>query len=1001
MRHLYNTILCLLPALFCQAQSLDFSVWSLEQGLPQSQVYALCEDKKGYLWLGTQGGGVCRFDGANFEVFSTDDGLPSNYIFALHKDKNDHLWAAGSAGLARFDNKQFQPVEGLQYPAYCLLNSPDGRLLCGAARGIWQYDDKSGAMQPLSAGIQLDAKAVYSMVTTPTGILFLGTDAGLWRFDPAQKNATALNSSAQIPAGAVQSMYLEGSLLYFTVSGSGIYAIDTETQKLRSRNVSASMERPLCLLRSADGNLWAGTQGNGLFKLNASDLSQLAHFTESDGLPHSHIRTLLEDHNGHLWIGTSGGGLAKPGSRAFRRYDRADGLPGNRIYALAQAPDGKLWVSAAQNGLAVLDSARWRLSNADSNFLSGVKTRSLAFDTAGMLWAATEGKGLIGMGRGNRTFFRRDNGFLPSDWVQKVLCDAYGNIWVGTAEGLVRLSRTPEGGWVKKIFSTREGLPANSITALAMDARGRVWAGSNNGALACIVNDMVEAKYGARDGLPSVQITGLALDAEGYCWVAYKGAGLYVGKNKFAPAATPQPLHSQNLYLLTADRLGNLWIGAENGVERLSIGSGRILSIEHFGKNEGFSGIETCQDAVLALDNGELWFGTMNGLMRYLPGSGGPEKSVPLLHFEQISLFYKPIEASAFAGKTAMLFAASGPGLELPWNQNHLSFSFKAVDLIHAGQLRYRWKLESADSEWSPWSDQVQVNYAQLAPGAYRFWVQAGVDEKTLSAPISAVFTIRKPWWDEWAFRLPLLGALLLLILGGARWYIRRIRQKEAAQREQLELQNKLLQLEQKSLQLQMNPHFIFNALNSIQSLIATQDYAVARQEINHFAKLMRGILHNSRKSVITLKAEMDTLEQYLRVEQFCQQNPFTFELTLECIADPEELEIPPMLLQPFVENAVVHGISPLPYPGHISVRFAFREQHLYCTIRDNGVGRERAARLREAKKPGHQSTALQVTQERLAALGGSLQFNDIVQPDGQIGGTEVLIDFGFLMPDF
>lgn len=998
---LYHSILCLLSALYCQAQSLDFSVWSLEQGLPQSQVYALCEDGQGYLWLGTQGGGICRFDGATFEVFSTDDGLPSNYIFAINKTPDGEIWAAGNAGLSRFRNKQFQPVEGLQYPAYCLYNSPDGRLLCGSARGIWQYDQGSGKLTPLRTNIVLDAKAVYCIAATPTGQLFLGTDAGLWLFDPATSNAVLLNSSAQIPPGAVQSMYLEGNLLYFTLSGSGVYALDIETQKLRFRNTAAGMERPLCLLRSADGMLWAGTQGNGLFRLDNTLQFTGTHFTESDGLPHSHIRTLLEDHNGHLWIGTSGGGLAKPGSRAFRRYDRADGLPGNRIYALAQAPDGKLWVSAAQNGLAVLDSARWRLSNADSNFLSGVKTRSLAFDTAGTLWAATEGKGLIAMSRERRVFFRRDNGFLPSDWVQKVLCDARGNVWAATAEGLLRLQKNADGGWTKKSFSTREGLPANAISALAMDARGRLWAGSNNGALVCIANDVIEAKYGARDGLPGVQITGLALDAEGHCWVAFKGAGLYVGKHKFTPAAAPRALHSQNLYLLASDRLGNLWIGAENGVERLNIGGGRILGMEHFGKNEGFSGIETCQDAVLAGANGELWFGTMNGLMRYLPGSGGPEKSTPRLHFEQISLFYKPIEASAFANKAHLLFNADGPGLELPWNQNHLSFSFKAVDLIHAGQLRYRWKLESADAEWSPWSDQLQVNYAQLAPGTYRFLVQAGVDEKTLSAPLGAVFTIRKPWWDEWAFRLPLLSALLLLILGGARWYIRRIRQKEAAQREQLELQNKLLQLEQKSLQLQMNPHFIFNALNSIQSLIATQDYAVARQEIHHFAKLMRGILHNSRKSVISLKEEMDTLEQYLRVEQFCQQNPFTFEITSEGIADPEELEIPPMLLQPFVENAVVHGISPLPYPGHISLHFAAREQHLYCTIRDNGVGRERAARLREAKKPGHQSTALQVTQERLAALGGSLQFSDVLQPDGQIGGTEVLIDFGLLTPDF
>ena len=190
-----------------------------------------------------------------------------------------------------------------------------------------------------------------------------------------------------------------------------------------------------------------------------------------------------------------------------------------------------------------------------------------------------------------------------------------------------------------------------------------------------------------------------------------------------------------------------------------------------------------------------------------------------------------------------------------------------------------------------------------------------------------------------------------------------------------------------------MNPHFIFNAFNSIQSLIATRDYDVARQEINRFAKLMRSILNNSRKTSITLQEEMDTLEQYLLVEQFCQQNPFTF--TVQCAehVDAENLDIPPMLLQPFVENAVVHGVSHLSYPGRIDVFFEIQDEMLLCRITDNGPGREKAALLREAKKPGHQSAALAVTQERLATIGGSIQLRDRLDGDGEVCGTEVIIE--------
>jgi sensor histidine kinase YesM len=336
-----------------------------------------------------------------------------------------------------------------------------------------------------------------------------------------------------------------------------------------------------------------------------------------------------------------------------------------------------------------------------------------------------------------------------------------------------------------------------------------------------------------------------------------------------------------------------------------------------------------------------------------------------------------------------MLFEQKGDGLQLPWHQNHLSFAFKAIELSRDDAMKYRWRLEGADTEWSPWYTQNTVNYANLAPGTYRFWVQAaGSNLIAPSQAISAAFTIQKPFWQTWVFIVSTILLGVIVLLWGIRIYVQRVRSKELAQREQLELKNRLLQLEQKALQLQMNPHFIFNALNSIQSLIATQDYSVARQEITQFAVLMRGVLNNSRKTEISLQEEMDTLTHYLRVEQFCQQNPFTFEIRAGEDMEPDQIRIPPMLLQPFVENAVVHGVSHLEYPGHIRVVFSTSANSLLAQISDNGIGREKAALLREAKKPGHQSAALEVTRDRLLALGGQLTIGD-----GSESGTVVQVE--------
>lgn len=994
-------LLLLLFPLLLRAQSQQFTARSLESGLPQSQVYAMCEDRQGYLWVGTQGGGLSRFDGVDFWTFTTQEGLPSNFITALYEDREGRLWAGANEGLAFFDGRQFVTVPGGQALAVYTFLQVDAELLwLGTTRGIWQYSFKDKQLSKVSLDAALDKTPVYTLLYTEQNrTVWMGTLQGAWYFSQETGQTIHFNKKNKLPLLPVPAMARAGATLWMAQSNGVYVAVDWAAQTIRQTFSKPELENTTCLLSDPDGSLWAGTQTAGLFHLSPASDSVLLHLTEAEGLPHNHLRVLLRDHAERRWLGSSGGGFACMGTQAFRRYDRGDGLPGNRIYALAESPGGDVWAAVTQNGLARIDSSgRVQISAADSGYLAGVKCRSLAADREGNLWAGTERKGVLRMSPQGLKFFRKDNGFLPSDWVQKISIDAKGVVWVATAEGIASITFNPaDSSFFKKWYTTREGLPAGVVSTLQADAEGNLWFGMANGNVGLIRNGKLEALFGAQQELPALPVTSIALDAGRRCWFAGKGAGIYVknsGKNEgFVPLQTPQPLSSKNIYLLVFDKSGNLWAGTENGVDQLVLEKGRVTAVNHFGKKEGFSGIETCQDAGLCDRNGRLWFGTMNGLMRYIPNTSARQSSPPLLHFEQSSIFYKPIGVTAYAPQAARLFDGTAGGLSLPWDQNHLSFSFKAVELLEEEPLRYRWKLEGPDMDWSPWSRQTQVNYASLAPGVYRLWVQASSDGHTLSAPISAAFTIRKPFWQEWYFQLAVLLLLVGLVALVARTYVQHIRSTEARRREQLEMQNRLLQLEQKALQLQMNPHFIFNAFNSIQSLIATRDYDVARQEINRFAKLMRSILNNSRKTSITLQEEIDTLEQYLYVEQFCQQNPFTFTVQSAENVDAENLEIPPMLLQPFVENAVVHGVSHLSYPGRIEVLFEIQNDMLLCLITDNGPGREKAALLREAKKPGHQSAALLVTQERLAAIGGSIQLKDRVDGEGKVCGTEVRIE--------
>lgn len=975
----------------------QFTSWSLNENLPQSQVFAMFEDGKGYLWLGTQGGGVCKFDGTGFDVFTVTEGLPSNYIQAVYEDRRGRLWVGTNDGLCFFDGSRFQniPFPTATKPAvYAFLQTDDEHVVAATADGLWQFNHQTQKLKKLPVDAAVDHEAVYVLKTAHNAV-WLGAQTGLWRLSEGTK-AVNVTAKSKMPAGPVYAITATSDRIFYAAFGKGIVQVLPQTLQAQASKYHPELENVVCLAARYDGTLWAGGQTNGLFHVSSDGATILEHITESEGLPHNHLRVLLLDHNKRLWVGTSGGGFAHMGSQAFRRYDRSHGLPGARVYALAYDKQDRLWISGSQNGLAVLDSTGLRFSGIDTGYLQGVKTRSLAVDTAGNLWTGTEGKGVMAVTGRGRAFFRKDNGFLPSDFVNKIVAGPHGEVWIGTAEGLVSIG-WQDSTYARALYTVRDGLPSASVTAMQFDKQGRLWFGTLSGHVGYVFNGRVERTGNAGKS----PVTALAIDASGRCWVATKGEGLFVGlpgKSLSVEAVkTPQNLASQNLYLLVFDAEGRLWAGSENGVDRLTLEKGKITEVVHFGKNEGFTGIETCQDAALLDRRGRLWMGTMNGLMLYLPNAASTRAAPPKLHFEAVNLFYKPIEQTAWAASAHLLFDTLDGGLKLPWNQNHLSFAFRAVELLNADGLLYRWRLENApgSAEWSPWTEQNQVNYANLSPGVYRLWVQASGSPGAESKPILAIFTIDKPFWELWTFRLGMFALLAGLVFLGVRLYVRGIREREAAQREKLEVQNRLLQLEQKALQLQMNPHFIFNALNSIQSLIATQDYDVARREINQFAKLMRSTLNNSRKTAIGLKEEMETLEQYLLVEQFCHQNAFTFEVKTTSGWDPEHVEIPPMLLQPFVENAVVHGVSHLKYPGHLEVLFDLRGDRLFCFVRDNGVGREKAALLQEAKKPGHQSAAMQVTKERLEALGGRLEVRDVPE-----GGTEVevqlLVDVAF-----
>ena len=280
------------------------------------------------------------------------------------------------------------------------------------------------------------------------------------------------------------------------------------------------------------------------------------------------------------------------------------------------------------------------------------------------------------------------------------------------------------------------------------------------------------------------------------------------------------------------------------------------------------------------------------------------------------------------------------------------------------------------------------LDFANLQSGNYTFSVQSKVNGKE-STFKSFQFFIDTPLYKKLWFRISTLTTILLIITLIVYRYITRIRAKNKAKVEKLQLENHLLSLEQKALQLQMNPHFIFNVLNGIKALASSKDNAFElNSTINTFATLLRSVLSNSRKEEISLAQEITTLKSYIELEQQMSSKKFTYNINTHISLDANEVLIPPMLVQPFVENSIKHGIKPIEN-GVLTINFDEVDNYLHCSIIDNGIGYKQSQKNKEKKS--HNSLAVKVTQERIHSLSGNRSFViEEIKENNNVTGTKV-----------
>ncbi len=738
------------------AQILNIQTYQNEDGLSQSQVQTIIQDSQGYLWFGTVDG-LSRFNGTSFVNFTVKDGMVSNEVTACAAIHDGTIWFGHSNGTITIYSPATQRfskfLNGRNFAnseITFIFETAQRQIWIGTYDdGIYKYDWKR--LLHFSGENGLLYNGIFSISQPDSNTLYLGTTNGLiqipTRVDSGRITSKKIFASNEKLKDNIESLLLDsrGHLWIGTISNGLFEYMHSPGQpnKWIFRHYSIYNGLPSkwveSLYEDQNHNILVGTYSGGVVKLTPRRRPGAAKYrffyiNISHGLPNNYINTIYQDSEGNYWFGTDGGGVAQFRDSSFMLFTKKDGLPANFVWSIAQSKNGLFWIGT-DNGL-VTCQMKPQCSNkltfkvfTKKDGLTGNCIQNIFVDSTNMLWLVT-GQG--GVTRFNPVTYQTwkftpQNGF-PSDRVNCIQSDKDNNLWFGT---------NSEGAFIYdfgqkrfKFFTKRDGLGGNQVNQIIRDRLGRLWFATSGGVTQ--YDGTTFHTFDASDHLTNTNIISVAVDSSNHIWAGSSGGGVFIWDgHKFKNFNTRNGLSGDFIYSITVDGKDFIWIGTSRGLDRFDL---RDSTIEHLGKREGFLGIECNQGAGYRDKFGTLWFGTIKGLVHFNPHMVKPNKQSPKVKISGVDVFFKRIP-----------FAQN---LRLNHRQNHLTFHFEAISFVHPSLLRFQFKLEGFDKNWSPLSNQTQAIYPKLPPGHYRFLVRARNSDGVWSAHAATLsFYIVPPFW--------------------------------------------------------------------------------------------------------------------------------------------------------------------------------------------------------------------------------------------------------------
>jgi len=950
-------ILSLAVTLHSYAQEYSYKQFTTADGLPSNVVYSAYQDSKGFIWFCTNAG-VSRFNGISFQNFTVETGLSDNEVFgAFEVDKSEgRVWfRTFSNKLCYYQNDTF----------YNSKNQPWLSKTFGAIKLAWvdtvtktawtrrYFNDSVYSMDENKKQIRnypvvSNGKATF---VTALGMGTITVQEEKLLYKKTNQFAKKYNGRTDLfPDVLSYFMFLRKYIQGLSkelphVPVDYMYYVFLNLNPIQRFRLNEIIMQP-------DSSYWVAHGNKGILRgrnIHNADEKPVVY------LPDHNVNNILVDNEGNYWFTSPTEGVFFLKGQGVRTYDIGGeaeiySVNGNSKYVIC-GKEGKVTFINKLSGKK-FDWQYDLVKNAAYN-----RVKDLFIDKAGNCWVATD-YSLAGISFRNEKAQR----LFPSpqqlndDYVGAMKCFAPAisgdSIYVGSHAWLMSIDRN------------------NNLHTLAFIRTHAVVDVPQKGVLVGTINGLYLYKHGKLTEYLShsikEHITDLEISNDGLIWAATNDLGLIILKDdsfhRITASGKPGGLASNICRKIFIDSAQNIWACTNKGLclVKLESLSPFKYTVRQFTTDDGLIS-DDVNDVYVSGDT--VWAATARGLSFFKIGDMKDKGVVPRIYISRMDTLSN--HSFKFGSRIAI-------GLE--------GISYESL-----GKLRYRYRIPGLYDYWQNTS-QNQLVYDLLPPGHYELEVYSINRFGQMSEhPQKVAFTIVPPWWRSvWAVMFYILTFIAVLAFAFAITRRNtRIKERNRVRLEQLEL---------KALRSQMNPHFIFNMLNAVQKYILENDKEASYRYLTSFSKLIRGFLENSRQTTISLNDELDLLRAYIEMEALRFRNKFRYEIEVDPALDTAAIYIPSMLIQPYVENAIWHGIQHKETNGFVKLSVQGHGPNvLMCRIRDNGIGRKKAREIESASSTRHQPVGMTITKQRLELINQHLKqavsVNFIDLEEGSVNG--------------